>query len=159
MITPEFSLSALIGVGIPLFVVTMVSQNIPGIAVLRTAGYAAPISPIISWTGFTTLLIAPFGGFAINLAAITAAICTGREAHADADKRYIAGLSTGVCYLLLGVFSSLIASLFSAFPVNLYSHWQGSHCCRPSPIVSIPRCPMMRHAKPPSSLSWSPPRA
>jgi benzoate membrane transport protein len=116
LITPEFSLSALIGVGIPLFVVTMVSQNIPGIAVLRTAGYAAPISPIISWTGFTTLLIAPFGGFAINLAAITAAICTGPEAHADADKRYIAGLSTGVCYLLLGVFSSLIASLFSAFP-------------------------------------------
>ena len=113
---PEFSPSALIGVGIPLFVVTMVSQNIPGIAVLRTAGYRAPISSIISWTGITTLLIAPFGGFAINLAAITAAICTGPEAHADADKRYIAGLSTGVCYLLLGVFSSVIASLFTAFP-------------------------------------------
>jgi benzoate membrane transport protein len=116
LVMPEFSPSALIGVGIPLFVVTMVSQNIPGIAVLRTAGYRAPISSIISWTGITTLLIAPFGGFAINLAAITAAICTGPEAHADADKRYIAGLSTGVCYLLLGVFSSVIASLFTAFP-------------------------------------------
>jgi benzoate membrane transport protein len=105
-------------VGIPLFVVTMVSQNIPGIAVLRTAGYRAPISPIITWTGITTLLIAPFGGFAVNLAAITAAICTGPEAHANADKRFIAGLSTGVCYLLLAIFSSVIASLFSAFPAE-----------------------------------------
>jgi benzoate membrane transport protein len=115
-VTPEFSLAALIGVGIPLYVVTMVSQNIPGFAVLRTAGYAAPISPIISWTGLTTLLLAPFGGFAINLAAITAAICTGPEAHANADKRYLAGLSTGVLYLLLGIFSGAIASLFTAFP-------------------------------------------
>ena len=117
-VMPEFSISALIGVGIPLFVVTMVSQNIPGIAVLRTAGYSAPISPIIGWSGITTLLIAPFGGFAVNLAAITAAICTGPEAHADADKRYIAGLSTGVCYLVLGLFSSVIASLFTAFPTE-----------------------------------------
>jgi benzoate membrane transport protein len=115
-IVPEFSLAAIIGVGVPLFVVTMVSQNIPGIAVLRTAGYSAPISPIISWTGLTTLLIAPFGGFAVNLAAITAAICTGPEAHVDADKRYLAGLSTGACYLVLGLFSSVIASLFTAFP-------------------------------------------
>ena len=117
-VMPEFSLGALIGVGIPLFVVTMVSQNIPGIAVLRTSGYAAPISPIIGWSGVTTLLIAPFGGFAVNLAAITAAICSGPEAHADADKRFIAGLSTGTCYLLLGLFSSLIASLFTAFPAE-----------------------------------------
>ena len=115
-VIPEFSLAALIGVGIPLFVVTMVSQNIPGIAVLRTDGYPAPISPIISWTGITTLVLAPFGGFALNLAAITAAICTGPEAHADADKRYLAGLSTGVFYLLLGIFSSAIAALFTAFP-------------------------------------------
>ena len=117
-VTPSFSLSALIGVGIPLYVVTMVSQNIPGIAVLRTAGYWAPISPIISWTGITTLILAPFGGFAINLAAITAAICTGPEAHADSSKRYIAGLSTGVFYLLLGIFGSAIAALFTAFPIE-----------------------------------------
>ena len=116
--TPAFSISALIGVGIPLFVVTMVSQNIPGIAVLRTAGYQAPISPVIGWTGIVTLVIAPFGGFAVNLAAITAAICTGPEAHADPDKRYLAGLSTGCCYLLLGIFSSVIASLFTAFPAE-----------------------------------------
>jgi benzoate membrane transport protein len=117
-VMPEFSVGALIGVGIPLFVVTMVSQNIPGIAVLRTAGYPVPISPVLRWTGLTTLLLAPFGGFAYNLAAITAAICTGPEAHADHDKRYVAGLSTGTCYLLLGIFSSLVASLFSAFPAE-----------------------------------------
>jgi len=117
-VRPEFSWSALIGVGVPLFVVTMVSQNIPGIAVLRNAGYAAPISPIISWTGITTLLLAPFGGFAINLAAITAAICTGPEAHADGSKRYVAGLATGVFYLLLGIGGSAIAAMFSAFPTE-----------------------------------------
>jgi benzoate membrane transport protein len=116
LVIPEFSPAAMIGVGIPLFVVTMVSQNIPGIAVLRTAGYRAPVSSIIGWTGVTTLIFAPFGGFAYNLAAITAAICTGPEAHADADKRFLAGLSTGVFYLLLGVFSGAIASLFAAFP-------------------------------------------
>jgi benzoate membrane transport protein len=118
LVTPSISLGALIGVGIPLYVVTMVSQNIPGIAVLRTAGYRAPISPIIGWTGITTLLLAPFGGFAINLAAITAAICTGPEAHADSGKRYLAGLSTGVFYLLLGIFGSAIAALFAAFPTE-----------------------------------------
>jgi len=116
LIWPTFSVSTLIGVGIPLFVVTMVSQNIPGIAVLRAAGYQTPISPLISWTGITTLLIAPFGGFAINLAAITAAICTGPEAHEDPDKRYLAGLSCGVFYLLLGVCGAAVAGLFSAFP-------------------------------------------
>lgn len=118
LVTPSVSLGALIGVGIPLYVVTMVSQNIPGIAVLRTAGYRAPLSPIIGWTGITTLLLAPFGGFAINLAAITAAICTGPEAHADSGKRYVAGLSTGVFYLLLGIFGSAIATLFAAFPTE-----------------------------------------
>ena len=115
-VAPAFSPGTLIGIGIPLFVVTMVSQNIPGIAVLRTAGYAAPISSLLSWTGLTTLLLAPFGGFAYNLAAITAAICTGPEAHADAEKRYLAGLATGVFYLLLGLGGSAIAALFAAFP-------------------------------------------
>jgi benzoate membrane transport protein len=117
-VMPAFSISTLIGVGIPLFVVTMVSQNIPGIAVLRAAGYNTPISPLISWTGLTTLVLAPIGGFALNLAAITAAICTGVEAHADKEKRYVAGLSTGFFYLLLGVFGSTVAGLFAAFPVE-----------------------------------------
>lgn len=94
-VVPAFSLSTLIGVGVPLFVVTMASQNIPGIAALRTAGYQTPLSPLISWTGIATLVLAPLGGFAINLAAITAAICTGPEAHENPDKRYLAGLSAG----------------------------------------------------------------
>jgi len=117
-VTPEFSIGTLIGVGFPLFVVTMVSQNIPGIAVLRAAGYPTPISPLISWTGITTLVLAPFGGFAINLAAITAAICTGVEAHEDKDKRYLAGLSTGFFYLLLGICGAAVAGLFAAFPTE-----------------------------------------
>ncbi len=115
-IFPEFSISVLIGVGIPLFVVTMVSQNIPGIAVLRAAGYQTPISPLIGWTGITTLVLAPFGGFAINLAAITAAICTGREAHEDPKQRYLAGLSTGVFYFILGLCGAAVAGLFAVFP-------------------------------------------
>lgn len=115
-VMPEFSPSVLISVGIPLFVVTMASQNIPGIAVIRASGYSPPISPMISWTGIVTLVLAPFGGFAINLAAITAAICTGPEAHEDPEKRYLAGLSNGIFYLLLGLFGATIAGLFSAFP-------------------------------------------
>lgn len=115
-VEPEFSLSTLISVGIPLFVVTMASQNIPGVAVLRASGYTPPISPAISWTGIVTLVMAPFGGFAINLAAITAAICAGPEAHENPDKRYVAGLSNGICYLLLGLFGTAVAGLFAAFP-------------------------------------------
>ena len=116
IITPTFSASTLIGVAVPLFVVTMVSQNIPGISVLRAAGYQTPISPLITWTGITTLVLAPFGVFAINLAAITAAICTGKEAHEDPDKRYLAALSAGFFYLLLGVSGAAVAGLFAAFP-------------------------------------------
>jgi benzoate membrane transport protein len=117
-IIPTFSLQTLIGVGIPLFVVTMVSQNIPGIAVLRAAGYQTPLSPLISWTGFATLVLAPLGGYALNLAAITAAICTGEEAHEDPEKRYIATLSAGFFYLLLGLSGAAVVGLFNAFPTE-----------------------------------------
>jgi len=117
-VNPTFTVSTLIGVGVPLFVVTMVSQNIPGIAVLRAAGYQTPISPLITWTALTTLVLAPLGGFAINLAAITAAICTGVEAHEDPRKRYLAGLSTGFFYLLLGISGAAVAGLFAAFPTE-----------------------------------------
>ena len=117
-VKPEFSVSTLISVGIPLFIVTMASQNIPGIAVLRASGYTPPVSAAISSTGIVTLLLAPFGGFAINLAAITAAICAGPEAHEDPDKRYLAGLSNGICYLVLGLFGAAVAGLFAAFPAE-----------------------------------------
>ena len=115
---PSFAFSSLISIGIPLFVVTMVSQNIPGITVLRTAGYSTPISPLISWTGITTLIIAPFGGFALNLAAITAAICAGPEAHHDHNRRYLASVSAGIFYLILGLGGATVAALFAVFPTE-----------------------------------------
>ena len=117
---PEFSWAALIGVGIPLFVVTMASQNLPGVAVLRTSGYTqVPVSPLIGWTGLASLLLAPFGGFAINLAAITAAICAGPEAGHEPQRRYWAAVCAGVFYLLIGLFGASVTSLFAAFPQAL----------------------------------------
>ena len=116
---PQFSSEALIGVALPLFVVTMASQNVPGVAVLRASGYSAPISPLIGWTGATTFVLAPFGAFAINLAAITAAICMGREAHEEPAKRYIAAVAAGGFYLLAGLFGATVGALFAAFPQEL----------------------------------------
>jgi len=116
---PSFSPGTLIGVGIPLFVVTMASQNIPGIAVMKASGYEPPVSASIGWTGAATLVLAPFGGYALNLAAITAAICMGREAHEDSARRYMAAVSAGVFYLLTGVFAATVVSVFAAFPKEL----------------------------------------
>lgn len=122
---PHFSLSALIGLGIPLCFVTMASQNAPGIAVLRTAGYPTPINPLITTTGLASLLLAPFGAHGINLAAITAAICTGPEAHPEPARRYVAGVSCASFYLLIGAFGATIASLFSALPPALIASLAG----------------------------------
>ncbi|MGG3883838.1 benzoate/H(+) symporter BenE family transporter [Brevibacillus panacihumi] len=116
---PTFSLDAIIGLGVPLFIVTMASQNAPGMGVLKADGYDTPASPLIATTGLASLLTAPFGSHGINLAAITAAICTGKEAHPDPGKRYIAGISSGVFYLLFGMFGATIVSVFSAFPKEL----------------------------------------
>ncbi|MGB3135734.1 MAG: benzoate/H(+) symporter BenE family transporter, partial [Nodosilinea sp.] len=116
---PKFSLGGLVGVALPLFVVTMASQNVPGVAVMRASGYTVPISPLIGWTGATTVLLAPFGAFAINLAAITAAICMGREAHEDPNKRYVAAIAAGFFYLLIGLFGATVAAVFAAFPQEL----------------------------------------
>ena len=115
-VTPTFSLSSLIGVAVPLFVVTMASQNIPGIAVLRAHGYQPPVSPLISWSGGLGVLLSPFGGFAFNLAAITAAICMGEEADRNPGKRYLATTWAGIFYLVAGIFGATIVSLFTAFP-------------------------------------------
>lgn len=118
-VTPEFSLSAIIGLGLPLFMVTMASQNMPGVAVMRGAGYDTPISPVITTTGVINLIFAPFGAFALNLAAITAAISMGREAHEDKDKRYTAAVMAGVFYCLIGLFGAIVGGLFAAFPREL----------------------------------------
>ena len=124
-VTPEFSLSALLGVGLPLLLVTMASQNIPGVAVIRTSGYQTPVSPLISFTALSTLLLAPWGAFSINLAAITAAICTGPEAHPDKDKRYIAGIAAGVFYLLAGLAGATVVALFAALPAEMIATLAG----------------------------------
>jgi benzoate membrane transport protein len=118
-VTPRFTPGAVIGVALPLFVVTMASQNVPGVAVIRASGYAVPISPIIGWTGLTNLALAPFGGFALNLAAITAAICMGREAHEDPRRRYVAAMAAGFFYAVVGIFGATVVALLAAFPAEL----------------------------------------
>lgn len=118
-ITPAFSVNALVSVAIPLFIVTMASQNVPGIAVARGSGYVLPVSPVVGWTGLANLVLAPFGAFALNLAAITAAICMGREAHEDPARRYVAAVAAGVFYLIVGVFGATVAAVFDAFPKAL----------------------------------------
>jgi benzoate membrane transport protein len=116
---PTISASAVFGVALPLFLVTMASQNVPGVAVIRASGYAVPISPVVGWIGVVNALLAPFGAFALNLAAITAAICMGREAHEDPDRRYVAAIAAGVFYVLIGLFGATVAALFAAFPKEL----------------------------------------
>ena len=117
--TPEFSLARTIGIAIPLFVVTMSSQNVPGMAVLRANGYSTPVSPLIGWTGLTGLLLAPFGGYSFNLAAITAAICMSPEADPDPQRRYMAAVWAGIFYLITGLLGATVASLFAALPQAL----------------------------------------
>ncbi|MFG6412591.1 benzoate/H(+) symporter BenE family transporter [Roseateles sp. DC23W] len=117
--TPVFTWHAAIGVALPLFIVTMASQNLPGVAVQRAAGYQTPVSAAITVTGAATTLLAPFGGYAFNLAAITAAICTGREAHEDPARRYTASAAAGLFYVLLGLAGGAVAMLLAAFPSEL----------------------------------------
>ncbi len=118
-ITPQFSMAATIGLALPLFVVTMASQNMPGVAVMRAAGYNTPISPVIATSGIVNLIFAPFGAFALNLAAITAAISMSKEAHEDPEKRYTAAVMGGVFYCLIGLFGAIVGGLFAAFPKAL----------------------------------------
>ena len=118
-VTPRFTPGAVVGVALPLFVVTMASQNVPGVAVIRASGYTVPISPLIGWTGLANLALAPFGAFTVNLAAITAAICMGREAHEDPRRRYVAAVFAGIFYVIVGIFGATVVALFLAFPAEL----------------------------------------
>jgi len=117
--TPVFSWGAFVGIAVPLFVVTMASQNLPGVAAQRAAGYRIPVSTPVTVTGAATVLLAPFGGYAFNLAAITAAICMGPEAHADPARRYTASIAAGVFYLAIGLFGGAVIGLLQAFPREL----------------------------------------
>ncbi|WP_134678284.1 benzoate/H(+) symporter BenE family transporter [Ectopseudomonas khazarica] len=117
--TPSFSLAAAISIGIPLFIVAMASQNLPGMAVLRANGYDVPASPLLTSTGLVSILMAPFGSHGIHMAAISAAICAGPEAHEDPHKRYTAAVWCGVFYAIAGLFGATLASLFAALPAAL----------------------------------------
>lgn len=97
----------------------MTSQNMTGVAVLKAFDYKPEISKIISWSGFTNLVIAPFGGYTLNLSAMTAAICMGPDSHPDEKKRYTAAITTGILYIFIGLFSSAIVGIFVAFPKEL----------------------------------------
>jgi benzoate membrane transport protein len=117
--TPAFSLQALAGIAVPLFVVTMASQNVPGVAVLRSFGYETPWRPAMLVTGAGTVVGAPFGGHAINLAALSAALAAGPEAGADRSRRWIAGFTSGLAYLVLAAFSTALVSLVSRAPAGM----------------------------------------
>ena len=116
---PQFSVAAAVNLAIPLFVVTMASQNLPGVAVIRASGYVLPISRLITLTGLATLVLAPFGAFALNFSAITAAMCMGPEAHADRNRRYTAAVACGAIYVAIGLFGAVITGLLTAFPKEL----------------------------------------
>lgn len=118
-VMPAFSIPVLISVGLPLYIVTMTSQNMPGVVTLKTLGYEPPVSAALTVTGLTTLVLAPFGGYAFNLAAITAAICAGPEADENPKTRYRAVIVAGVLYCLVGLFGATIIALFALAPTAL----------------------------------------
>ncbi|PTQ89831.1 benzoate/H(+) symporter BenE family transporter [Agitococcus lubricus] len=118
-VMPVFSWSAILGVAIPLFIVTMASQNMAGVAAMRSFGFHPPLASIIGWTGIATMMFAPFGAFAISLAAITAAICLSGEAHEQKHKRYVAAICAGLFYLLMAIFADTITYVFSTLPKDL----------------------------------------
>ena len=145
-IAPSFSWAAAISLALPLFVVTMASQNLPGVAAIQAAGYGnnsagaatgnaqnpagaaagngstpngIPISKMITLTGLATLVLAPFGAFAMGLSAITAAMCMGKDAHPDPARRYTASVTSGALYLLVGLFGAAITGVLSSFPKEL----------------------------------------
>ncbi|QIJ00110.1 benzoate/H(+) symporter BenE family transporter [Stutzerimonas balearica] len=122
---PAFSFNALLSVALPLFLITLTGQYMPGMLVLRNDGFKTSANPIVTITGLGSLLMAPFGSHAFNIAAITAAICTGREAHEDPSRRRIAGMAAGVFYVLIGVFGVTLAAVFMAFPATFITTLAG----------------------------------
>ncbi len=117
--TPNFTPAALIGLGLPLWLVTMASQNLSGLAVLRADGYAPEAGPIVTFTGLVSLLTAPFNAHTTNLAAISASICTGPDTHPDPAKRWLAGPVYAAIYVVFAIFGASLVSLFSALPPGL----------------------------------------
>lgn len=124
-ITPEFNLAAILNLSLPLVLVALTGQFMPGMAVLRNAGFNTPASPIISASALGGMLLAPFGCHGLNLAAITASLCAGKEAHENPKRRYIAALSGSATYLVFGIAGATLVSLFAAFPAALIAALAG----------------------------------
>lgn len=122
---PEFSFNALLSVALPLFLITLTGQYMPGMLVLRNDGFRTSANPILTITGLGSLLMAPFGSHAFNIAAITAAICTGKEASQDPSKRWIAGVAAGVFYIVIGVFGVTLAAVFMVLPATFITTLAG----------------------------------
>lgn len=113
---PEFTWSALLGLALPLFVINMASQYLPGLAMIKSYGYQPHVKQLIGWTGFTQVILAPFGCFSVNIAAISAAISLDHQVHPDPEKRYIAGMSCGIFYIIMGLFAATLTSILMSFP-------------------------------------------
>jgi benzoate membrane transport protein len=118
-VAPAWRWDVMLSLGLPLFVVTMASQNLPGVAAMREGGVTVPLSPVIGITGVATVLLAPFGGYALNLSAITAAIVMSPEAHADPQRRWLAAVAAGGFYLAVGLAGAAVVGVFAAFPKAL----------------------------------------
>ena len=122
---PIFSMNAALSVALPLFLITLTGQYMPGLLILKNDGFKTDAKPILIVTGLGSFLMAPFGSHAFNLAAITAAICTGKESHEDPSKRWIAGIAAGLFYILVGIFGVTLAAIFAAFPAAFISTLAG----------------------------------
>jgi benzoate membrane transport protein len=122
---PTFSINSTLSIALPLFLITLTGQYMPGLLVLKNDGFKTNAKPILSITGLGSLLMAPFGSHAFNLAAITAAICTGKESHEDPSKRWVAGIAAGIFYILVGIFGVTLAAVFTAFPTAFISSLAG----------------------------------
>jgi benzoate membrane transport protein len=122
---PEFSINSILSIALPLFLITLTGQYMPGLLILKNDGFKTNAKPILTVTGLGSLLMAPFGSHAFNLAAITAAICTGKESHEDPSKRWVAGIAAGIFYILVGIFGVTLAAVFTAFPTAFISTLAG----------------------------------
>jgi benzoate membrane transport protein len=116
LVLPTFTLDAAIGIGLPLFLVTMASQNLPGLAVMRANGYQVDVPPVFVSTGLASGVTAIFGGHSLNLAAITAALCAGPEAHPDPARRWIASVANGVACMVLALGATFATAFIAVSP-------------------------------------------
>lgn len=119
MVSPEFNLAAIVSIGIPLYLVTMASQNIPGVAIMKSLGYEVPFGAAMVSTGLGSIASGLFGGFSLNLAAITAALNADEHAHPDKNKRWLASALGGVGYIALALVAGLVVNLALKIPHEL----------------------------------------